>query len=170
LLAFKNFVDYGYNVLGPAGRTNKETKYFELEIAVAQELLVPAAEKVKAILYKYRKQQVYTFFGVFFRFTNADNYAYLSPSSGQKVVYISVLTSKHAFNSLPTGYKNLYKEIEEALLVYGGKPHWGKINFLTYEKVKKLYGDDLAKFKKIKQKFDPLGLFINQYTKNLLEG
>ena len=29
---------------------------------------------------------------------------------------------------------------------YGGRPHWGKINFLDYEKASSLYGENLQRF------------------------
>ena len=49
---------------------------------------------------------------------------------------------------------------------YGGRPHWGKVNYLT--------GDDLARIYprwhdwwRVRDKYDPGGVFLNDYARGL---
>jgi L-gulono-1,4-lactone dehydrogenase len=51
---------------------------------------------------------------------------------------------------------------------YGGRPHWGKLNFLTYEKASSLYGDHLQKFINVKRRLDPHGVFSNGFADRIL--
>lgn len=75
-----------------------------------------------------------------------------------------MLTSKFAFKSRLEQYTQLHKDFEHLLIEYGGKPHWGKINFLTHEVIEKLYGSALEDFIAVKEQLDPKNLFSNAYT------
>jgi L-gulonolactone oxidase len=50
---------------------------------------------------------------------------------------------------------------------YGGRPHWGKRHFLDAEALRPLYPrfDD---FLAVRDRFDPQGLFANDYTDRVL--
>jgi L-gulonolactone oxidase len=67
-------------------------------------------------------------------------------------------------------YMAFYKDFEEALYLYNGRPHWGKINFIDYEKAQKIYGINLQKYIDVKRRLDPNGVFSNPFTDRVLKG
>lgn len=129
------------------------------EIAVPRNRLKEALHEVKQISEKYIKLGA-TLSEINIRFVAKDN-SYLSPTCNGPAAYIalSILEKDR--------YIEFYKEMEEALLKYGGCPHWGKLNFLDYEKVNGLYGNNLHKFIEIKQRLDPQSLFSNAFTRRI---
>lgn len=129
------------------------------EIAIPIDLLPKAIEKTKLFVDKCKKSGAIVS-DITIRFVEADSNVYLSPAKG-KVAYITFSLSER------DKFLNLYREFENALLEYGGRPHWGKTNFLDHEKVKRLYGDDFQKFSIEKQKFDPQGVFSNDFIRRI---
>jgi L-gulonolactone oxidase len=91
------------------------------------------------------------------RFASPDGYGYLSPALGRPTGYISLITIARK------GYRELFEAIENALYPLGGRPHWGKVHFLTREKAAALYGENYHLFCKAKRKLDPDHLFTNEY-------
>jgi FAD/FMN-containing dehydrogenase len=67
---------------------------------------------------------------VFCRFTQADD-SLISMSSGRKSIYLSISSP------VDNKYLAFFKDFEEKMMAYKGRPHWGKNNFLNYQK--KLY-------------------------------
>ncbi len=96
------------------------------------------------------------------RFVEADKNTYLSPAS-EAVAYIAI--------GSPCGHQYIafYRELEDILFQYQGKPHWGKILFLDHEKAAMLYGINLQKFIQVKQRLDPRGIFSNPFTDKILK-
>lgn len=127
------------------------------------ELAIPVAFLPDAIKTIQKLVQKYTAVGAKFadmniRFVEQDKYAYLSPSSEGPVVCLAFCILEE------DRYLACYREFEEAMSVYHGRPHWGKLNFLNYEKASNLYGENFQKFIAIKQKLDPQELFSNSFT------
>lgn len=152
-----NHVDYAYELMTGAKKSNEEVVYEEEEIAIPAQYILEAAQDVKELVDKYRKEGFYVFmWGILFRFVRADKNSYLSTASDRDTVYISITSAKVN--------ENFYKDFEKAMLKYKGRPHWGKINFLDYNKAKELYGDNLDKFIFVRQKLDPKNIFANSYT------
>lgn len=130
------------------------------EIAVPIDALPNALMKIKQIAEKHKK------FGavmtdVNIRFVESDEYSYLSPAAGRSVAYIALCILEE------DKYLAFFKEFEDALIMYQGRPHWGKINFLNHEKAIKLYGTNLQKFISIKKRLDPDNRFSNDFTNRI---
>lgn len=95
------------------------------------------------------------------RFVEQDQDALLSPAFDGPVAYIAFCILEQ------DKYLAFYKEFEDVMQQYQGRPHWGKINFLDHEKVVNLYGRNLQKFIAVKQRLDPQGLFSNAFTNRI---
>lgn len=130
------------------------------EIAIPLDFLSDAMQQLKRLILKY-KQLGATFTEINVRFVEPDKQAYLSPSSDRTVAYLALC--------LLDGDKDLtfYKEFEELMFSFQGRPHWGKINFLDYQKADALYGANFQKFIDIKLKLDPNEVFSNSFTDRL---
>lgn len=86
---------------------------------------------------------------------------YLSPFQGRDSTSISV-------SGLPgTNYWPYLQDVDQLLQKYQARAHWGKIHFLTRDRVDALY-PDAEKFREIRRSFDPNGVFLNDHTRALL--
>lgn len=146
---------FAYEVLGKPSHS----LYKEEEIAVPIENIIEAAQATINLVKNYEKKG-FTIHQILFRFVSADQNNYLSPATGRDVVYISITSE--------TVNEDFYKEFQTIMLVYKGRPHWGKINYLNYDLVHQLYGENLEKFIQVKKKLDPKNIFSPQFTKQIL--
>ncbi|MDZ7543699.1 FAD-binding oxidoreductase, partial [Clostridium perfringens] len=95
--------------------TPRLVRFSEMEYNIPAEAMKPALEDIRACVEKHR-------FAVHFpiecRYVRGDD-IWLSPAYGRDSAYIAV----HMFKGMPD--KEYFKAIEDILLSYGGRPHWG---------------------------------------------
>jgi FAD/FMN-containing dehydrogenase len=84
----------------------------------------------------------------------------LSPTRGKESVTISL----HQAIDLP--YESLFHDAEAIFLAYDGRPHWGKLHFLSSVEIGDLY-PELPTFDVIRAEMDPRGTFANDYLARL---
>lgn len=58
---------------------------------------------------------------------------------------------------------------QAACLRAGGRPHWGKRSNCSRAQVEAMYGDGFTEFVRLRREVDPMGKFLNQFTRNLFE-
>ena len=139
-----------------------QKKYVEEEIAVPMKNFVPAAQAARRLVQEeYKKHPEID--AILFRFVSAEKHNYVSPAADHDVCYFSVTTDPNI------DYEPFFKKYYKLLVHYGGRPHWGKINYLNKADVHALYGDNLQKFITVRKKLDPHGMFSNAFTKRILE-
>ena len=96
------------------------------------------------------------------RVVKADNF-WMSPSYKRDSIVFH-FTWKQDYEAL----KKLLPVIEKALHPFEARPHWGKISFISPERLDSLY-PKINNFKTLLRDYDPNGKFINAYLKEKLQ-
>ncbi len=139
---------------------DKKNKDLFSEIAIPVNEVPYAIQAIHELVLTRKISEVKVY-DIYIRFVESEPHALLSPSSQEPVAYFTF--------SLSEGNKfmNLYKEFEEIMDKYKGRPHWGKINFLDVQKVSDLYGKNVETFLRVKHRLDPQEIFSNEFTDRL---
>jgi len=82
----------------------------------------------------------------------------LSPTQGEDSATISV---HHAADA---EWKPFMRDADALFRSFGGRPHWGKLHWMTRADVDALYADADA-FRDLRSAFDPDGLFLNGHLR-----
>jgi L-gulono-1,4-lactone dehydrogenase len=94
------------------------------------------------------------------RFVAADR-AFLSPAYGRDSCAVAV----HAYRGM--AWQPYFRAVERVMWELGGRPHWGKLHFQTFQTLRQRYPawDD---FQSARSRFDARGRFRNAYTDRVL--
>lgn len=84
----------------------------------------------------------------------------LSPTQGVESATISL------HQAIEKPHDPFFRDAEPIFLAHGGRPHWGKLQYLTASQVANLY-PDLPAFEAIRREMDPAGMFVNGYLREL---
>jgi L-gulono-1,4-lactone dehydrogenase len=130
-------------------------RFVEMEYAVPRVHGAAAVRAARAILERHPIS-----FPIEFRLGCGDD-ALLSPAYGRDTAYVAV----HAFAGMP--WEAAFREVEEAVAAWGGRPHWGKRSFLgAAELAGRHPGWDA--FAAARAELDPEGRFASAWTDAVL--
>jgi FAD-linked oxidoreductase len=147
-------VDKSYEIFS----TVRNVRFNELEYAVPRQNLREAVERVLAVV---QEHQFPVNFPIEVRVGRADEDCLLSTAAGRETGYISV----HMFKGME--FEPYFHAVEAIMDGFEGRPHWGKINWQTAEKLAPRYAgwDD---FQSVRARLDPTGVFTNDYIERVL--
>jgi FAD/FMN-containing dehydrogenase len=60
------------------------------------------------------------------------------------------------------------RDVHALLDDFDARPHWGKIHFLTRERIRTIY-PEYSKFVALRREFDPNGVFLNDSLRQLVD-
>ncbi len=101
------------------------------------------------------------------RYAKSDD-IWLSPMYNRDIAVLSMIVLGTATQSGPQRVVRLFDRGLEAIAAkYGGRPHWGKLNFATHADLKPVYPKFDA-FRELRERMDPQGMFLNDYLRRVL--
>lgn len=133
-----------------------DARFHELEYMVPAEHGRAALQTVQHLMQTKHTDQISP---VQIRWQKSDN-AYLSAQYQRDTVSVSV-SGKPG-----TRYEPFLRELDLELQPFDARPHWGKVHFLTRDRVESLY-PKYDEFQAIRRDFDPKGIFLNPHLREL---
>jgi L-gulono-1,4-lactone dehydrogenase len=132
-------------------------RFSEMEYAIPREHAREAVEGVRKLI---DANGFNVNFPIEFRVVKGDGIL-LSPAHGRETCYIAV----HMYQGMD--YVPYFKAVEELMMGFGGRPHWGKLHFRTAADLRPAYPrwDD---FIAVRNRLDPQGVFRNAYLDRVL--
>lgn len=130
--------------------------FHELEYYVPAEKGLDAATAVRDLLLTKHTDQQYP---LEVRWVKGEE-GYLSPFYGRDTTVLSVSGAPG------TNYWPYLRDMDALLEDFDARPHWGKIHFLTRDRVRRIYPKYDA-FLGVRRKYDPHGVFLNDSLRQL---
>ena len=132
-------------------------RFTEMEYAIPRE---HGAEAVRRVLDLIESRRLPITFPLEVRFAPPDD-ALIGPSHGRESCYIAV----HVYRG--TAFESYFRGVEQIMAGYGGRPHWGKRHYATSHHLEERY-PEWGTFQEIRERIDPDGVFVNDYTRRVL--
>ncbi len=143
-----SYVDESFRVFA----SERKVKFVEMEYAIPYEHCRSAIEDIERVI---SEKSYKVSFPVEVRFTAGDDNV-LSTAHARQSAYIAV----HMFKGCD--YGSYFASVAEIMAKYEGRPHWGKMHFLTNEQLSRLY-PRWAEFLAVRDQLDPQRTFHNDY-------
>jgi len=143
-----SYVDESFRVFA----SERKVKFVEMEYAIPYEHCRSAIEDIERVI---SEKNYKVSFPVEVRFTAGDDNV-LSTAHARQSAYIAV----HMFKG--SDYGPYFASVAEIMAKYEGRPHWGKMHFLSNEQLSRLY-PRWAEFLAVRDKLDPQRTFHNDY-------
>jgi FAD/FMN-containing dehydrogenase len=133
-----------------------DPNFHELEYFVPLELGPAALSAMRELMLRSLPDSIYP---LEVRTVGPDD-AYLSPNYKTATTVISVSGAPG------TDYWDYLRSVDALLAEFSARVHWGKLHFLTPERLHALYPDAEA-FIKLRRECDPRGTFLNDHLRQL---
>ena len=146
-------VDQSYLIFA----SRRDVRFTEMEYALPREQAAAAVRAVRDIV---DRNNFSVPLPLEVRFVAPDD-AWLSPAFGRETCYIAV----HMFEGMEwAGY---FRAVEDAMVGFGGRPHWGKRHSQVAANLSTLY-PEWERFASVRRRLDPRGRFTNAYVERVL--
>lgn len=135
-------------------------KFLEMEYSIPREHCADALRQVRSMI--DRRGHMVSF-PVEVRFTAADEIP-MSTAHGRPSAYIAV----HMYKGTPwPDVERYFRDVEEIMVGFDGRPHWGKMHFRTAADLAPMY-PRWDEFRAARERFDPDRVFANDYLRAVL--
>lgn len=132
-------------------------RFSEMEYAIPRRNAREAIETVRSMI---DERAFKVNFPVEVRFVAGDDIL-LSPAHGRETCYIAV----HLYRGMD--YEPYFRAVEDIMMSFDGRPHWGKLHFREAESLAKTY-PRWREFVDVRNDLDPDGRFRNAYLDRVL--
>lgn len=146
-------VDLSYRVFC----SRRLVRFVEMEYAIPRPAM---AEGLRGIRDLIERERLPVDFPVEIRALGGDDIP-LSMAQGRATCFLAVHVSSGAL------YERYFRGVEEIMSGLGGRPHWGKVHYQSAATLAPRY-PQWDRFRAVRAKLDPDGLFANPYTDRVL--
>ncbi|SDO50786.1 FAD-linked oxidoreductase [Nakamurella panacisegetis] len=153
LVSTRTFTDDSYSVF----TSPRRVRFREMEYAIDRDAIPEAIREIRTLI---QRKGWRISFPLEIRVAAADD-VWLSTAYGRPSAYVAV----HRYHRDP--FAEYFLAVQEVLLAFGGRPHWGKLHSLGHEQLRARYprfGDALA----VRDTVDPDRRFANPYLDRVL--
>ena len=147
-----DYTNWSYKVFA----SERIVKFQEMEFNIPREHFKTVLREIKEMI---TEKRIKVHFPIECRIVKQDD-IFLSPAYNRESAYIAV----HMYKGME--YKMYFEEVQKIFIKYNGRPHWGKMHFLTKEYFQNQY-PKWNMFSEIRKKYDPQNLFLNEHLKVL---
>lgn len=147
------FVNVSHRVFS----SKRLVRFYEMEYSISIDAVSRAMHEIMQMI---EQRDLKISFPIEVRCTGRDDIP-LSTSTGRESAYIAV----HMYQGCD--YDEYFTAVEEILLKYEGRPHWGKIHYLDGIQLSSLY-PEYQRFIEVRNQLDPEGVFTNDYLRRVL--
>jgi L-gulono-1,4-lactone dehydrogenase len=138
--------------------TDRKVRFTEMEYAIPRE---HAREAIRRVIDVVRRRRLPILFPIEVRFAAPDE-AFLSTAYGRDTCYIAV----HQYSRME--FETYFRAVEAIMDEYAGRPHWGKRHYQSAGTLRERYpGWD--RFAAARDRLDPERVFLNDYTRRVLD-
>lgn len=148
----RTYVDHSYRVFA----SPRLVRFYEMEYAIPRDGLVSALRDITSMV---ETKGYMLNFPVEVRFTSGDDVP-LSTAYGRDSAYIAV----HVYKGME--YEPYFRDVEDILRSYDGRPHWGKIHYRDASDLGQMY-PRWREFLDARDSLDPARTFANEYTRRV---
>ena len=134
-------------------------RFNEMEYAVPAEQGLDCIAEIRDW---FRKTGTRVYFPIEYRLVAKDD-IWLSPFHGRDSATISVHRFAHE------DFRPYFAAMEAIFANHKGRPHWGKLHNLTAADCARLY-PEWDRYRDLRRRLDPTGLFLNEHLRGLFEG
>lgn len=146
-------VDRSYRIFS----SPRSVRFTEMEYAIPRAHAREAIEAARALV---PDRGFAVPFPLELRFVAGDD-AFLSPAGGRDTCYIAA----HMYEGME--WEPYLRAVEEIMVGFGGRPHWGKRHFRTAADLAPAY-PDWDRFQAVRDRLDPQRTFTNPYVAEVL--
>lgn len=146
-------IDRSYRIYDAGGMS---TPFHELEYCVPAERGLQAIEALQQLILTEHPNELYP---IEVRWVKAND-AYLSPFYKRDTCVVSVSGAPGR------DYWPYLRDVDVLLAEFDARHHWGKLHFLTRERIEKQY-PEYHRFLAVRREFDPDGIFLNDSLRQL---
>jgi L-gulono-1,4-lactone dehydrogenase len=140
--------------------SSRTVRFHEMEYAIPLNSVPDAMREIRAMIARRRHR---VSFPVEVRAAAADDLM-LSTATGRDSGYIAV----HRYHrDDPTDSAAYFRDVEQILTAYDGRPHWGKMHTRDAEQLRAVY-PRFDEFLTVRDRFDPYRVFANPYLTRAL--
>jgi L-gulonolactone oxidase len=135
----------------------RRVRFTEMEYGLPRE---HGPEAARRVIEWVRENRYPVFFPIEMRVTAGDD-ALLSTAHERDTAYVAV----HQYRGME--WRPYFEAVEEIMVSYGGRPHWGKRHFQTAETLGPRY-PRWSEFQAARDQLDPGRAFANEYARRVL--
>lgn len=137
--------------------STRKVKFLEMEYAIPLENF---QECMNEIHYTLKSHPFNVHFPIECRTMKGEK-GFLSPTQGRESAFIAF----HMYKGMDE--KNYFRWVQSLMRKYEGRPHWGKMNELTKDRILELY-PNYSLFLALREKYDPKNIFVTEYFTELI--